>query len=79
LQAKKIIEPSYHEKAPPMIGNRSKMFAPQRIYQCKGHDNWVAITISNDHLWRNLIVAINQTDVGIREFPGFSIHFKNIP
>ncbi len=153
IAGEKIIESSYHEKAPPMIGNRSKMFAPQGIYRCKGHDNWVAITISNDHLWgnfiqllndpdlnnesyqdmderhrhhdlidaaitrwtatrdkfevmqklqkleipsgavlsnadlvnnphlraRKFIVAINQTDVGVREFPGFPIHFKNIP
>ena len=27
---------------------------------------------------RKFIVPINQTDVGIRDFPGFPIHFKNI-
>ena len=35
--------------------------------------------VNNPHLReRKFIVPINQTDVGIREFPGFPIHFNNI-
>ena len=35
--------------------------------------------VNDTHLReRKFIVPINQTDVGIREFPGFPIHFKNI-
>ena len=35
--------------------------------------------VNNAHLReRKFIVPINQTDVGIREFPGFPIHFNNI-
>ena len=35
--------------------------------------------VNNPHLReRKFIVPINQTDVGVRKFPGFPIHFNNI-
>ena len=152
IAGEKIITSSFEKKAPTVLGNKSKIFAPQGLYPCKGIDNWIAITITNDHSWgkfvelindpqlkditlgnfkerqkqhdlidkaittwtstqdkfeimqklqkieisagavlknsdmvnnphlreRKFIVPINQTDVGVREFPGFPIHFKNI-
>ena len=152
IAGEKILSSSFTQKAPTVTGNRSKIFAPQGLYPCKGNDNWIALTITNEQSWskfidlinnpklkdaalvnlnerhkqhdlidkeislwtstrdkfevmqklqkieipagvvmknsdmvnnphlreRKFIVPINQTDVGIREFPGFPIHFNNI-
>ncbi len=33
------------------------MFAPQGVYPCAGHDEWVALTVKDDAAWRRFISA----------------------
>lgn len=42
-------------------GNRHSRFAPQGCYRCKGHDNWVVITIRSDEEWTSLCNVCEQT------------------
>jgi crotonobetainyl-CoA:carnitine CoA-transferase CaiB-like acyl-CoA transferase len=38
----------------PALGNASPLVAPQNVYPCRGEDEWVAISISDDDEWSSL-------------------------
>ncbi len=43
---------------PPRRGNRDAAMAPQGVYPCAGHDEWIAITVRSDPEWTALAGAI---------------------
>jgi crotonobetainyl-CoA:carnitine CoA-transferase CaiB-like acyl-CoA transferase len=49
-----------NQTAPPRLGNRSMVVAPQGVYRCAGSDEWCAISIQNDDQWRAFIVAMGN-------------------
>ena len=51
---KYLMEYSMNNKNPVQTGNRHPARAPQGVYQCKGDNQWIAISIRNDADWKNL-------------------------
>lgn len=47
---------------PQRLGNRSVSAAPQGVYRCAGDDCWVAISVTDDEMWRRFRTAIGQPD-----------------
>lgn len=39
-------------------GNRNPHYAPQGVYQCKGEDNWIAISVVTEEQWQAFIRCI---------------------
>ena len=39
-------------------GNRSARFIPHGAYRCAGEDEWIALAVTDEALWRNLCAAI---------------------
>ena len=44
-------------------GNDDPVMAPHGVFQCAGHDRWVAIACRNDADWRMLASVIGRTDL----------------
>ncbi len=44
------------------MGNRSRHFAPQGVYPCRGDDRWCAIAIDNDAEWQSLCRVLGRDD-----------------
>jgi crotonobetainyl-CoA:carnitine CoA-transferase CaiB-like acyl-CoA transferase len=45
------------------LGNRNPFMAPHGIYRCKGHDMWVAISVSSDKEWSAFSHAIGKSEL----------------
>ena len=45
-------------RPPKRWGNRSSSAAPQGVYPCAGHDEWVALSIETDAQWSALAAAL---------------------
>jgi crotonobetainyl-CoA:carnitine CoA-transferase CaiB-like acyl-CoA transferase len=43
------------------MGNRSRRFAPQGVYQCAGDEQWVAVSCRDDADWRALAARIGTS------------------
>jgi len=43
-------------------GNRSFDAAPQGLYACRGHEQWLALTVENDEQWRGLRHALGDPE-----------------
>ncbi len=41
-------------------GNAHPAFYPHGVYPCRGHDRWIAISITSDEEWRAFAAVINQ-------------------
>ncbi len=50
-------------QAPPRLGNRDAQRAPQGVYQCKGDDRWVAVSVGSDQEWQGLCAALGDPDL----------------
>jgi crotonobetainyl-CoA:carnitine CoA-transferase CaiB-like acyl-CoA transferase len=48
--------------APPRLGNRSAIAAPQGCYRCAGADEWCAISIQTDRQWQALAATLELAD-----------------
>jgi crotonobetainyl-CoA:carnitine CoA-transferase CaiB-like acyl-CoA transferase len=46
--------------APPRIGNRSDLAAPQGCYPCAGEDEWCALSVETDAQWSGLVEALGH-------------------
>ena len=44
------------------MGNRSQSHAPQGVYRCSSDDEWVAIIVVADDLWRAMRQALGDRD-----------------
>ncbi|SDB35119.1 CoA transferase [Pseudomonas sp. NFACC13-1] len=43
-------------------GNRGRFDAPDNVFGCHGDDEWCAISVQNDHQWRQLCLAMERAD-----------------
>ncbi|MGE0880280.1 MAG: CaiB/BaiF CoA transferase family protein [Acidimicrobiia bacterium] len=48
------IEAAMNDRMPRRWGNRSPDFVPQGCYRCAGDDQWVVLSVRNDHEWEAL-------------------------
>jgi crotonobetainyl-CoA:carnitine CoA-transferase CaiB-like acyl-CoA transferase len=55
-----VLEAAMHGAAPPRHGNRSPDFAPQGVYRCAGHDQWIALSVRDDADWSALQAALGD-------------------
>ncbi|MBI2766224.1 MAG: CoA transferase [Chloroflexi bacterium] len=46
------------------MANRSPVFAPQGVYATLGRDCWLAVTVRDEHDWRQLCAIIGRDDLG---------------
>jgi crotonobetainyl-CoA:carnitine CoA-transferase CaiB-like acyl-CoA transferase len=42
------------------LANKDDFMSPQGCYRCRGHDEWVVITIADDHQWEEFCKALNN-------------------
>ncbi|RMD81338.1 MAG: CoA transferase [Candidatus Dadabacteria bacterium] len=52
------------DREPGRLGNRSRDYAPQGCYPCRGEDRWCAITVRNEAEWQALCRVIGREDLG---------------
>jgi len=52
-----LMDRAMNQREPERIGNRSHWYAPQGCYPCRGEDNWLVVTVTNDDEWRGLCKA----------------------
>ena len=52
-----LMDYAMNKRQPRRIGNRSHWYAPQGCYPCRGEDNWLVITVTDDDAWRALCEA----------------------
>ena len=45
------------------IGNRHPYFAPQGCYPCRGEDQWVVLSVADDHQWESLCRVMGRQDL----------------
>ncbi len=45
------------------IGNRHPYFAPQGCYPCRGEDQWVVLSVADDHQWDSLCRVMGREDL----------------
>jgi crotonobetainyl-CoA:carnitine CoA-transferase CaiB-like acyl-CoA transferase len=43
-------------------GNGSRHFAPQGVYACRGHLQWLALSVPDDAAWERLVLALGHPD-----------------
>jgi crotonobetainyl-CoA:carnitine CoA-transferase CaiB-like acyl-CoA transferase len=43
-------------------GNRGAPGAPQGVYACAGHEQWVALSVTNDEAWRALVGVLGEPE-----------------
>jgi crotonobetainyl-CoA:carnitine CoA-transferase CaiB-like acyl-CoA transferase len=60
--AEVAIEFSAYGRILPRVGNRSLDAAPQGLYACDGHENWLAISVVNDQQWDGLKAVMGNPD-----------------
>jgi crotonobetainyl-CoA:carnitine CoA-transferase CaiB-like acyl-CoA transferase len=59
------------DRAPPRrYGNRHPDYVPNGVFRCTGDDNWIAIAVSDDEMWKRLCGVIGHegwsTDPALR-------------
>ena len=57
-----LIESQLHGAAP-VMGNRHALYTPHGHFQCQGKETWVAISVQSEQQWRQLIAAVNDSDL----------------
>ena len=60
LLAPELAEFQATRREPQAQGNRHRHLAPQGVYPAKGDDQWVAITVADDHQWTQLCAAMGN-------------------
>jgi crotonobetainyl-CoA:carnitine CoA-transferase CaiB-like acyl-CoA transferase len=63
LVAPALIEQSATGRTPPRIGNRHPLFVPQGCFRCLGDDAWIAVSITDDKMWRALCSVLGRPDL----------------
>jgi crotonobetainyl-CoA:carnitine CoA-transferase CaiB-like acyl-CoA transferase len=63
LVAPALIEQSATGQTPPRTGNRHPLYVPQGCFPCRGEDQWIAVSITNDKMWQALSSLLNRTDL----------------
>ena len=62
-----FVAASLRGEAPTHYGNRHPRFAPQGAYRCAGDDQWIVVSVRNDHEWRQLasVIGANEELAGL--------------
>lgn len=47
---------------PKRMGNRDFLKAPHDVYRCKGEDEWIAVSVSDDEQWHALCNVVTKLD-----------------
>ncbi|MDH5289729.1 MAG: CoA transferase, partial [Acidimicrobiia bacterium] len=55
LLAPELLDYQVTGELPPRRGNRAPDVAPQGAYPTRGHDQWLALTVSDDRTWAGLV------------------------
>ncbi|MDY7034883.1 MAG: CoA transferase [Thermodesulfobacteriota bacterium] len=55
-----IMDYTMNQKVRRPIGNRDDDIAPQGCYRCRGEDEWVAITVSTEEMWKHFCQAMDN-------------------
>ena len=49
-------------RAPRRDGNRTPWWAPEGVYECRGEDRWVAVSVTEDSHWAQLCEVLGRPD-----------------
>jgi crotonobetainyl-CoA:carnitine CoA-transferase CaiB-like acyl-CoA transferase len=55
-----VLEHGAHGVALARDGNRGPVGAPQNLYPCRGDDRWLALAVTDDAQWRELVHAMGD-------------------
>ncbi|MFQ5472946.1 MAG: CoA transferase, partial [Dehalococcoidia bacterium] len=73
-----LMDRAMNGRNPERIGNRSRWFAPQGCYPCKGDDNWLVITIRDNDEWAALCNTVGHPDwAGDKRFGTVESRFEH--
>ena len=65
LVGETVLEYTFNNRLAPRIGNRHPVHVPQGAYPCRGVDNWVSISVTNDQEWTALCGVIDRQDLAV--------------
>ncbi len=57
-----LLATGIHGREPARIGNTSPDCSPHGVYQCKGNDRWLALSVHNDVQWESLCQALGRSE-----------------
>lgn len=60
VAAEPILEYTAYGNVLGRAGNRSPRAAPQGVYACTGHDNWLALSVLDDEQWAGLVKVLGD-------------------
>ena len=58
-----ILESQSDMKTQKLLGNSHKISVPQGVYKCRGDDDWITLSISNDKEWSILCNIMDKTNL----------------
>jgi crotonobetainyl-CoA:carnitine CoA-transferase CaiB-like acyl-CoA transferase len=70
--AEQVIEYTAYGTILSRLGNRSRDAAPQGLYPCRGHEQWLALSIASDGQWSALKTVLGQP--GWADDPSLGTH-----
>ena len=70
--AEQVIEYTAYGTILSRLGNRSRDAAPQGLYPCRGHEQWLALSIASDEQWVALKTVLGQP--GWADDPSLDTH-----
>jgi benzylsuccinate CoA-transferase BbsF subunit len=59
LLAPALIDYSVNGRITQPNGNRMAGYAPRGVYSCRGDDRWIALSVTNDRQWRELVQCLS--------------------
>jgi crotonobetainyl-CoA:carnitine CoA-transferase CaiB-like acyl-CoA transferase len=63
LVAQKLIEQSATGRVSPRAGNRHPVHVPHGCFRCAGDDEWLAIAVTGDNVWRTFCGLLGREDL----------------
>jgi benzylsuccinate CoA-transferase BbsF subunit len=73
-----ILQYSANKESANRSGNQSDYQSPHGVFPCKGEERWIAIAVSNDKDWQNLVNVIGNPDWAHAEkFSTLSLRIAN--
>ena len=70
--AEQVIEYTAYGTILSRLGNRSRDAAPQGLYPCRGHEQWLALSVASDEQWSALKTVLGQP--GWADDPSLDTH-----
>ncbi len=60
--AEQIVEYTAYGNVMERAGNRGPYAAPQGLYPCRGHEQWLALAVATDEQWRALVGVLGSPE-----------------